>query len=528
MMKEIKINSNPFIPNISEFEDKTKIDVRYVVIQPYVSIHIYWKADISELIYEVEEPILDDKEKEIIKKTAETIRDTINFNLDEKKESKEKLIEYINQNTQLTLSELGFNIDEESYKKIFYYIYRDFFGLNEIEPLMRDYFIEDIECNGINEPIYLVHRVFRNLKTNVKFSTVEALAGFVEKLAQKTGRYISYATPILDGSLPDGSRVNATYTKDISSKGPTFTIRKFTKIPWTPTQLAGFNSISPEILAYFWILLENKSNLMIVGGTASGKTTLLNALSFFIPAEDRVVSIEDTRELNLPRENWLPSVVRTGMSSENSGDINMFSLLKSSFRQNPDYVIVGEVRGQEASVLFQGMASGHASISTLHANSVQTVIQRLETPPINLSPTLINGLDALAVQTHAIVNGKETRRLREVTEIVNVNADSSFSTNTPFIWDPSNDRFIFKNRSIAFDNISKKNGIPREELSKEFRLRTLLLYKLIELKVFGYDEVQKMINEYSKNPQGVLVKYGIKDIDLGENKKDLFSKYGLK
>ena len=527
-MREIKINSNPFIPNISDFTDKTQIDVRYIVIQPYVSIHIYWNKEISELVYEVEEPTLDDKEKEILNKTETTLRDTINFNLDETNESKEKLIEYINQNTQLTLSELGFNIEEESYQKIFYYIYRNFFGLNEIEPLMKDYFIEDIECNGINEPIYIVHRVFRNLKTNIKFTNIETLASFVEKLAQKTGRYISYATPILDGSLPDGSRVNATYTKDISSKGPTFTIRKFTKIPWTPTQLVGFNSISPEILAYFWILLENKSNLMIVGGTASGKTTLLNALSFFIPAEDRVVSIEDTRELNLPRENWLPSVVRSGVGSKSSNDINMFSLLKSSFRQNPDYVIVGEVRGQEASVLFQGMASGHASISTLHANSVQTVIQRLETPPINLSPTLINGLDALAVQTHAIVNGKETRRLREVTEVININPDGSFSTNTPFVWDPSSDKFIFKNRSLVFDSISKRRGIPREELSKEFRLRTLLLYRLVELKVLGYDEIQRVINEYSKNPVGVLEKYKVVDLNTKDKGKDLFSRYGLR
>ena len=527
-MKKIKINSNPFIPNISDFTNKTKIDVRYVVIQPYVSIHIYWKKEFSELVYEVEEPLLSEKEKDVLIKIEETLRDTINFNLDETSESKEKLIEYINQNTQLTLSELGFNIEEESYQKIFYYIYRNFFGLNEIEPLMKDYFIEDIECNGINEPIYIVHRVFRNLKTNIKFTNVETLASFVEKLAQKTGRYISYATPILDGSLPDGSRVNATYTKDISSKGPTFTIRKFTKIPWTPTQLVGFNSLSPEILAYFWILLENKSNLMIVGGTASGKTTLLNALSFFIPSEDRVVSIEDTRELNLPRENWLPSVVRSGVGSKSSNDINMFSLLKSSFRQNPDYVIVGEVRGQEASVLFQGMASGHASISTLHANSVQTVIQRLETPPINLSPTLINGLDALAVQTHAIVGGKETRRLREVTEVINVNPDDTFNTNTPFMWDHSSDKFLFISRSIAFDNISKKQGIPREELGKEFRLRTLLLYKLVELKVFGYDEIQKVINEYSKNPQGVLGKYNILDINEPQKDKDLFSKYGLR
>ncbi|MBR9703026.1 type II/IV secretion system ATPase subunit, partial [Candidatus Woesearchaeota archaeon] len=154
----------------------------------------------------------------------------------------------------------------------------------------------------MGDPLYIVHRVFRNIKTTTKFTDMDKLSSFVEKLAQKTGRYISYASPILDGSLPDGSRVNATYTQDISSKGPTFTIRKFTKTPWTPIQLLGFHALSPEMMAYFWLLLQYQSSMMIVGGTASGKTTLLNALAFFIPQENRVVSIEDTRELNLPRE----------------------------------------------------------------------------------------------------------------------------------------------------------------------------------------------------------------------------------
>ena len=164
--------------------------------------------------------------------------------------------------------------------------------MDKVEPLFRDYFIEDIECNGINTPIYIVHRLYRNIKTNIIFDDIDELADFVEKLAQRSGKYISYAEPILDGTLPDGSRVNATYTKDISSKGPTFTIRKFTRIPWTPIQLMSLNTLSPEMLAYFWLLVQYKMNILITGGTSSGKTTLLNAIAFFIPPEARVVSIE--------------------------------------------------------------------------------------------------------------------------------------------------------------------------------------------------------------------------------------------
>jgi archaeal flagellar protein FlaI len=505
----VKINLSPQVPSLPRFEDKTKIDVRYMVIAPFVSIHIYWDQKLGEVIYEIEEPRISEGDKEDLGQIEKAMREMVNINLIGGKKTPEELLDYIDKTARLIISELGMKIEEETFEKMIYYLYRNFIGLNEIEPMMKDYFIEDIECNGVDESIYIVHRVFRNIKTLVKFTNIDTLASFVEKLAQKTGRYISYASPILDGSLPDGSRVNATYTKDVTSKGPTFTIRKFTKVPWTPTQLIGFNSLSPEMLAYFWILFQYQSNVMIVGGTASGKTTLLNAVAFFIPPENRVVSIEDTRELNLPRENWLPSVVRTGISEGGSGGVDMFSLLKSSFRQNPDYVIVGEVRGEEAAVLFQGMASGHASISTIHADSVDTLIRRLETPPINLSPMLVNGLDAVAIMTHAVVGGQETRRLREIVEVISVQSDGTAMTNTPFSWNPAEDKFYFKKDSKIFDKISQKFGISREELQREFEIRTKLIYAMYQKKVLSYEKVQAVISEYQKSPQAVLKRYGL-------------------
>jgi flagellar protein FlaI len=377
---------------------------------------------------------------------------------------------------------------------------------------LRDYFIEDIECNGFNAPIYIVHRVFKNIKTNIKFNSLDRLTSFVEKLAQRCGKYVSYASPIIDGTLPDGSRVNATYTQEITSRGPTFTIRKFTKVPWTPTQLISFRTMSPEMLAYLWILIQYKSNILIAGGTASGKTTLLNAISFFIPPEARVVSIEDTRELTLSRENWLPSVARSGSGLGTLGEISMFNLLKSSFRQNPDYVVVGEVRGEEASVLFQGMASGHASLSTIHADSVDTLIKRLETPPINLSPTLINTIDVVGIMTHAIVGKQETRKLREIVEIVNVTPDGIAVTNTPFVWGAREDVFYFKKASHAFEKISNRFGFTIPELEKEFRLRTALLNELVKRKIFGFKEVQDIVNHYLKDPNAVLSAFGISDV----------------
>jgi len=508
-MDKIEINTSPSIPRLARPADKTKVNVRYTLISPYSSAHIYWDKPSSEMMYDVEEPILDGKEKEILKKVENGMKEIINLNVIVEK-NQDSLIEYINKNARMIIDEIGLNVPEKTYKKIFYFLFRDFLGLNDIESLMRDYFIEDIECNGINTPIYVVHRLYRSLKTNISFNSVEELANFVEKLAQRANRYISYASPILDGTLPDGSRVNATYTTDISSKGPTFTIRKFTKIPWTPTQLISLNTLSPEMMAYFWMLIEYKSNILITGGTASGKTTMLNAISFFIPPESRVVSIEDTRELNLLRENWLPSVARTAIGLGKFGEIDLFSLLKNSFRQNPDYVIVGEVRGQEASVLFQGMASGHASISTIHADSVDTVIKRLETPPIELSPTLLNILDAVAVMSHAIAKKQETRKLREIVEIVNITSTGDAKTNTPFLWDPKEDKFYFKKGSVVFDKISIKYGISKEKLIYDFERRTKLLFEMYKRKIFDAYLVQKIINDYYKNPEGVLESMGIK------------------
>lgn len=504
----IRINLNPPLPALPRIEDKTKLDVRYSLIAPYADVHIYWSEKEGEIIYEVEEPLLKGEEPQWLKMIETAMMELMNINVAEER-SLDSMIEYLDKTARLVIAEMNLVISDQSYERMFYYLYRNFIGYNEVDPLLKDYFIEDIECNGIDTPVYIVHRAYRNLKTNVVYKDMDGLSSFVEKLAQRSGRYISYAQPLLDGTLSDGSRVNATYTKDVTSKGPTFTIRKFTNTPWTPTQLIALGTLSPEILSYFWLLTQYKSNLMIAGGTSSGKTTLLNAIAFFIPPEARVISIEDTREINLPRENWLPAVARTSIGVGKVGEVDLFDLLKNSFRQNPDYVIVGEVRGKEAFVLFQGMASGHASMSTIHADSLDTVVRRLETPPISLSPTLVNSLDCVVVMTHAVVGNKQTRRLKEIVEVVNVDKDGTALINTPFTWNAAQDIFYFKKQSRVFDKISTRYGLTNEKLQDEFLKRAKLLYVLFQKKIFGFDEMRKIVNDYYRDPNAVLKQYGI-------------------
>lgn len=992
---KFRINVKPERPKLPEITDKTKLDVKYALIEPYAYAHIFWDDSTNELVYKIEEPELDEKEKEILNTIETGIEELINISFLGIK-TPEAIISFLEKNIKVLLNELGIKVSEESFLRLMYYVYRDFVGLNEIEALMQDYFIEDIECNGVQSPIYIVHRKYRNLRTNIIYGTIEKLTSFVEKLAQKCGKYISYASPVLDAALPDGSRCNATYTQEITSKGPTFTIRKFTKEPWSPIKLMEMRTVSPEILAYLWLLVEHEANIMVIGGTGSGKTTFINILAFFIKPEARIVTIEDsvtgdseilikekglikrvcikefylkynnnlkdievltlnenfklkfvkpsklyqhkvnkniyeittstgrkikitedhslfslgknglievkpdalgqnknfiavpriipsfgskvneinllnfldvfekeflcgeplckifstynykdlkvgkscyqwwkahnlisvkkfkelnikfndkdceklkiksrvnkglpvlfkidnefleflgfwlgdgcydnynanrviltsgdiecteliksvakklnlnlskmsdgfsltlnstvfykfmkhvlkfngysatkrvpdfiwnlsdeqikhfikgyfsadgtiksfeagcssqsrsllndiqtlflrlgiisrinsfnrkdgcmelsissheniskfkeigflqerknkklslignlkpthtvsdiiplnteqlndihnnhsnlswtyrsglsnlgrehlqniaipgsfyndlshsdilwdkvvkikklnkkpryvydisvpkhekfvcsnvlvhnTRELQLMHENWLPSVSRAGMSG-GKGEVTLFDLLRASFRQRPDYVIVGEVRGEEAFVLFQGMASGHPSMGTMHADDVETMIRRLETPPINLSPTLVESMDAVVVMTQSKYKRSPVRRVSKVVEVVKVSEEKGrVQTEVPFIWDPRTDKFFFKLESHVFNKLMSKHGISRTELVNEFKTRARLLVELYRRQITGFEEVQKIIHDYYKSKDEILRRFNI-------------------
>lgn len=494
----------PTAVELPAFENVSKIDVRYPLMPPFAYARIFWDKDANELVYFIEEPEMSKVDRELLRLIQLGLEEMINVSFIRAKEAN-LVMQYLEKNVQSILIELGAKISKEVYQKIMYYIYRDSIGLNEIEPLMNDYFIEDVECNGNDYPLYIVHRKYQNLRTNVIFRGSDSLTNFVEKLAQKSGRYISFARPLLDGTLPDGSRVNATYTGDVTTRGPTFTIRKFTKEPWTPVHMIDFKTASAETFAYLWIAIEHKFNIMTIGETASGKTTFMNSLLHFVPSEARICSIEDTREINIAHSNWLPSVARVGFGIPNmmglqQGEITLFDLLRETFRQNPDYVVVGEVRGAETYVLFQGMASGHPSFSTFHAASVPTLVRRLETPPISLPASLVESLDIVCVTSHMKGKEQNIRRLMELDEITSVKTEvGKVDINRVFVWDQRKDEVIFSRNSIIFNKISENTNITREELEKEFKARTRFLTKLVEKKIFDFKRVNELFNTYIKN-----------------------------
>ncbi len=510
-----KVKINKEIYPLPELVDKTKLDVKYPLIEPYSYVHIYWNSETNELLYELHEPELNGDERKVLDLLEKGIEELINISFLAIKNS-DIVLAYLEKNMRVLIREFGIKITEKSFLKLMYYIYRDFVGMNEIDSLLNDYYIEDIECNGINSHVYIVHRKYSNLKTNIAYNDIKKLTNFVEKLAQKCGKYVSYASPLVDGTLPDGSRVSATYTQDITSRGPSFSIRKFTADPWTPVKLMQFRSVSPEILAYLWLLIGYEANILVIGGTGTGKTSFLNAISFFIPPQARIVSIEDTREINIRHDNWLPSVAREGIGASNilgkkHGEVTLFDLLKESFRQRPDYVIVGEIRGQEAFVLFQAMSSGHPSLSTMHAEDVETMVRRLETEPINLSASLVESLDSVCIMTQLKTEGRVARKVRSVVEILKVHERlGNVSTNTPFVWDPASDKFYFKSNSQIFDKLVTRFGINRAKLYTEFKRRSLLLMQMYRLDITGFKQVQDVINAYYKTPEIVLKRFGIK------------------
>ncbi|MFA4906927.1 MAG: ATPase, T2SS/T4P/T4SS family [archaeon] len=386
------------------------------LIPGYSSMQVL-KEEAGTNLYYIFEPELSKTDENIIAFVKKKLIEIISLeDLD-----RETLFEKVDQ----IIKKKKIRLTDEQRQKLVYYTSRDLFGLGRIEALMHDPFIEDIECDGVGIPIFLVHRKYGHLPTNISYDDISELEDFVIKLAQLSRGYVSYASPLLDAILPDGSRVNAVLSQSVSTKGPTFTIRRFPEEPFSPIHLMEFDTLPASILAYLWTAIEYKKNILITGPTAAGKTTMLNAIAMFFPSGDRVVSIEDTRELNIEHENWLPQVSRRGFgppdaAGQRFGEITLMDLIKESFRQRPDYLIIGEVRGEETYIMFQGMASGHCCLATMHGRSVDDLVSRLTTPPINLYPSLLNSLDIVLVMGF---KGTETikRALIGVAEIESYN-----------------------------------------------------------------------------------------------------------
>jgi len=415
------------------------------------------------------------------------------------------------------------SLADHEVKALLYYLRRDFVWYGIVDPIKRDVHVEDISCDGYDSPVF-VYQTDRGeqLVTNLTFGR-DRLDRFVVNMAQRAGKGISRREPDVNATLPDGSRAQLTLGEEVSDHGTNFTIRQFKDVPFTPVDLLNWETFSLAQLVYMWLAVENHKSAIFAGGTASGKTTTLNAMSLFMPASEKIVSIEDTRELEIPQRNWVASTTRESYGDDDS-DIDEFDLLKDALRQRPDYIVVGEVRGEEGRDLLQTMNTGHTTYTTFHAGETLEVIRRFTEEPIDASKSMFEGVDLVLNQTSATIDGTRQRRNVSIEEIGAYDAQAdTFSVTEAFTWDPATDTVhtdhTFSSPVLA--DIRRQHGWDDADLRAEWRRRKLLLAYLADHGVTSYAGVAAALQAYMTTPETVLS--GMADGTLRERLSDLQS-----
>ncbi|MBI4416321.1 MAG: type II/IV secretion system ATPase subunit [Euryarchaeota archaeon] len=487
--------------------DETRFDEIEVfpVREPYAYGRVVYDREEAEYVYEVWEPQLEEKETQLLASIKDALNRTLEYEW-EKMATKDKE-QYLKEAVESFLKSRVIKLEPSTREKLGYYITRDFVGYGPIDAFMSDVRIEDVSCDGVAIPLFIFHQKYESLKTNIVFADDEVLNSFVVSLGQRCGKQISVANPILDGTTHEGHRVQATYAREVTTRGSSFTIRRFKENPFTPVELITFGTASPEMVAYVWIAVEHGKSMMVCGGTASGKTATLNSAALFIRPGAKIVSIEDTREINLPHENWIPGTTRSGIGERGPdgkapGEIDMFDLVRAALRQRPNYIIVGEVRGKETYTMFQAMATGHPTMSTMHADSVKSMVNRLENPPINTPRILLTALNFVVIQKHARVGDSTVRRITQVVELVGFEPETNeLITNTVYEWDPATDSFIYKGHSFLFDEIMEMKNMTHEEMEEEFQRRVDIINYMAEKNLLNFREIANIVVSYYQYPE---------------------------
>ena len=477
---------------------------RYWLNAPYAYAVVAYEHDEDQHRYRVVEPALDAFERDLLSTLYDDVRTPLLY--DRREGSPEEVLRAA---LRARLERYGVEVDVAGFYRLYYYLHRRFQGFGRIDPLMYDPHIEDVSCDGYGVPLYVYHAAYRDVETDITFDE-EELDRYVVRLAQQSGRHISVGSPIVETTLSDGSRAELALGEEVTPRGSAFTIRKYAEEPYTPIDLLEFGTYSLEQMAYLWLAIEHNKNVIFAGGTASGKTTSMNAVLMFVPPRSKVITIEDTRELALSHDNWLSCVTRERL--DDASNVTMYDLLRSALRHRPEYIVVGEVRGQEAITLFQAMNTGHTTLSTMHADSVQTVINRLENEPINVPRPMVQSLDVLCVQRLARLGGERVRRADAIAEIEGIDARTGeLDYTTAYGWDLASDSFVEGDRKLL-EEIRSERGWSRSELLRELRRRGRFLEYLQERGVDQYRQFTAMVNRYYADPDGVMAR--VEDADL--------------
>ena len=482
---------------------------RYWITEGLALAVVARNTQTNQAEYLLFEPVLSEFEYELLERLFDDLRDVLI--LDDHDLASDRGVVLAGK-MQGLLVEYGLTLTDTSVFRLRYYLERNFLGWSRIDPLMKDSRIEDISCDGTGIPLFLYHREHQNIKTNIRFDEA-ALNSFAITLAQRSGKHVSIGSPIVDATLPDGSRLQLTFGTEVTTRGTSFTIRKFRETPFTPVELIETNTFDVDELVYFWMAIENNKSLLFIGGTASGKTTSLNAVALFIPPLAKIVSIEDTREITLYHENWIASVTRETSSEGSINTIGMFELLKAAMRQRPEYILVGEVRGSEAQTLFQAMNTGHTTFSTMHAGGVDAAIHRLGSAPLNVPRNMLQALDVISVQALTHRGRDRVRRCREIVELAGIDPlTGNLQVNTVFEYNPIPDTFSYSGRSRIYAEIMEYRGWSRTRFDQELQTRKKILIAMQDQGIKDYRAVARIIQAFAIEPDRVLASLD----DLGE------------
>ena len=443
------------------------------------------------------------KEKELLGEIRENLVDLAISTGENIQANEEKLLN----NIKSFLFDRLDDVPIEYINKLSRKILRDIAGYGEIDPLIQDDDLEEIMIIGINKPVFVYHRSYGMMKTNITFTNEQDLLNLIDTIARQINRRIDQESPILDGRLTDGSRINATIPP-ISADGPSLTIRKFRKDPFTIVDLINSKTISVELAAFFWLCFDGlgvkSANAIISGGTSSGKTTTLNALSAFINPSERIITIEDTLELQIPHEHVIRMETRVA-NVENKGELTMNDLVKNSLRQRPDRIIVGEVRAEEAITLFTALNTGHSGFGTLHSNDARETITRLTNEPMSVPEIMIQAIDFIIMQNRIYTpSGKSFRRISEVAEVVGIE-EGVVQLNKIFQWTPETD--TIDNVSITsktLSQIANLSGKSMNEVYHEIEKREMVLSHMVRNNIRSVSEVNNILERYYKNPEEIL------------------------
>ncbi len=479
-----------------------KIIEKYPLYEPFSQVVIVQEPKTGEHKYILDELQLDEMERGVYNRILKMLLAEIDSPKEEVKDPRKFFAEEAKKIVDKYRISLGW-LPDVSWYKILYHAERDLVGFGKIDSLMRDPNIEDISCDGVSKPVYIWHRLFESIETNLQFESDEDLDNLVVKLVHMAGKHVSSAFPIVDASLPGKHRLAVAYRREITPFGTAFTIRKFRDDPYSIIDLINIGTFTEDMAAYLWVCLENRASVMVLGGTAAGKTTALNALGCLIKPGSKIMTIEETAELNLSHENWVSLIARQsyGLGGSSVGEVALFDLVKTCMRHRPDLMIVGEVRGQEAYVLFQALATGHGGMCTMHAENVESAVKRLTQKPMDISPAYIPLMNiVMSVQrVHLVKNGEKRayRRVLSVNEII----DHEKFVN-PFKWDPLQDeQTIDLDSSFLLTTIAERLGLTRKQLVKELGRRTEVLRWMRQKNIRSYKEVATIIAEYYARPK---------------------------